>query len=195
MRRDVVRTDIQRWEQKYADKAPPLEIAADPSLVGLREHFTGEGRSLDVACGMGDNAIFLGELGYESYAVDGSFTAVSMTQARARARGLQVHAWVADLDTCPLPARAFDAVVVVRFLNRSLIETFQTLVKPGGILFYKTFNMNFLAQKPDFPRSYVLAPGELAERFSTCQCLATNDNPDNQETETYWLGRLVALPE
>jgi len=184
-----VRADIERWEKKYGGQTLSLEIAPDPLLLRLRSHFTGHGQSLDVASGLGDNAIFLAGLGYETYVVDGSFKALSMARARARAHGLGIHAWVADLDTCSLPDRAFDVILVVRFLNRSLIERFQRALTPGGLFFYKTFNVNFLKEKPSFPQSYVLQPGELAEFFHTWKCIETSDRPDNTETETYWLGR------
>ncbi|MDH3640170.1 MAG: class I SAM-dependent methyltransferase [Gammaproteobacteria bacterium] len=184
-----MRADIERWEQKYQRRGLHLEITPDPLLLCHRGLFTGHGRSLDVASGLGDNAMFLAGLGFETYAVDGSFNALSMAQARARAHNLNIHTWVADLDTYPLPECAFEVILVMRFLNRSLIEQFKNALRPGGLFVYKTFNANFLTNKPDFPPAYVLQPGELATFFRNWRCIETNDRPDNPETESYWIGQ------
>ncbi len=161
----------------------------DPLLIRHRGLFSGAGRSLDLASGLGDNAIFLAELGYDAFAVDGSTRAMTAAVHRARARGVNVYGWVADLDVYPLPPARFDLVVVFRYLNRARIERFKSALKVGGLFVYKTFNTGFLQNNPSFSKHYVLSAGELKAHFDTWECIDTNDYAANPAPQSFWIGR------
>jgi hypothetical protein len=84
---------------------------------------------------------------------------------------------------------AFDVIVVMRYLNRSISSDICAALRPGGVLFFETFNVNFLSEKPGFPRDYLLAPGEARSLFATLECLASNDGPTLQDSLSYLVGR------
>ncbi len=184
-----MRADIDRWNRKYAVHQGDADAAPDAMLVRHRRLLGGGGCALDLASGTGDNALYLAELGYHSIAIDGSINALRYCMARARARHLPVSALVADLDHFPLPPAYFDVIVVVRYLNRALVDPIKHALRPNGLLFYRTFNVNFLSAKPAFPAAYTLRHGELREWFADMVCVDTNDAPDNHDTDSYWIGR------
>jgi hypothetical protein len=79
---------------------------------------------------------------------------------------VDVRAWCADLAAAPLPAAAFDLIVVTRYLQRDLFDTLRAAVAPQGLVIYETFT----AQQRAFgvgPKSpaHLLEPGELRARF------------------------------
>jgi SAM-dependent methyltransferase len=147
------------------------------------------GFALDLACGVGHNAIFLARHGYEVVAVDASLVALRYARQALAGSGLSVHLVVADLDRFVLPERRFDVIVVVRFLARSLIPALKAALVPGGLMFYQTFNLNWLRFNPEFRREFLLEPGELARLFSDFETIETNDTPDVKADLSYWIGR------
>lgn len=188
----VMREDLERWESKYREMSPGQESTPDPLLIEHRHLLTGGGRACDLACGVGLNGIFLAQLGYDTCLIDGSFTALTVAGRIAAAAGATVMPVVADLDRFALPVSAFDAMVVIRYLNRSISGNICTALRPGGILIFKTFNENFLSEKPGFPKAYVLAPGEARTLFAQLECLSSNDDPANREVSSYLVGRKSA---
>lgn len=188
-----MKSDIDRWNEKYSNHQYSSNITPEPILIENSPHLSGAGNSLDLACGICDNALYLASIGYYSFAVDGSETAIRFGKRKASANHLSLLGFVADLDSYPLPEECFDVIVVIRYLNRSLIESIKRALKPGGILLMQTFNIRLLEKKPTFPNSYVLHDGELSSWFNDWKCIDTNDDDDtNQETESYWVGKKVS---
>lgn len=184
-----MRADIERWDRRYGQGEALPE--PDPILTGLRGRLAGRGWALDVACGLGQNALWLASLGYRVLAVDGSLVALRRARAAAVARGLEqrVHLVAADLDRFVLPEERFRLVVVVKFLSRPLLPALARAVAPGGLIFYRTFNRNHLAAAPGFNPQYVLAPGELVHAFSGFTPLTRHDPPEGGEPLSHLLAR------
>lgn len=183
-----MRADIERWNQKYLDRAA-APTAPDPLLLSYAHCLGDRGTALDVACGFGHNAVYLARRGYDVYAVDGSEVALRRCRAALRGEFLPVHLIVADLDVFAPPANHFDLVLVVHYLHRPLFPRLRAAVKPGGLLLYKTFNTRRLQADPRFPRGYLLEPGELARQFGDWETIATNERPVPSTDTTFWIGR------
>ena len=98
--------------------------AVAPALPGKR-------RVLDVAMGRGRHARFLSELDVAVYGVDRDFDAVRSVVREAAARGRIVRGWCADLTAFPLPRRAFEMVVVTRYLQRDLMHAIRRSGRAG----------------------------------------------------------------
>jgi len=184
-----MKRDIERWNEKYSKCRLTTVIKADPLLVENASLFSGKGNALDIASGVCNNALYLASLGYDSFAVDGSYTALRIGKHKAVANKLTLHCFVADLDIYHIVEHAFDMVVVIKYLNRNLVTAIKNAMKRDGVLLFKTFNCRFLDENPSFSRKYVLSDGELIEWFRDWDCVATNDIPTNNSTQTYWVGR------
>ncbi|UCH52836.1 MAG: class I SAM-dependent methyltransferase [Pseudomonadota bacterium] len=182
-------SDRERWERKYAAGNPNPSFTPDPILTQHVALLTGDGLALDVACGVGQNALYLAKQGYEVIAVDGSLTALRHCRAQLRRRPLPVHLVAADLDQFKLPAAHFALILVVRFLDRALIPRLKNALVPGGLLIYETFNIHWLQAKPSFNPAFLLEPGELAAQFADFELIATNDNPQMHDALSHFVGR------
>lgn len=184
-----MKSDRERWENKYSDRAVDTGIHPDEILAGFARQFTVDGPALDVAAGTCSNACFLAQLGFDTFAVDISHHGLALCLARAAANRLKVMAFVADLSRYPLPVGHFSAVCVTNFLDRSLFTGLKACVRPGGWLFYRTFNRGHLRDHPGFPQQYVLEDGELNRTFAGWQTIGTNEHDPGPETTSYWMGR------
>lgn len=169
--------DVERWEERYAQylsgektaQFEPDDLLADHSAL-----FPGNGKALDVATGLGANALWLAEQGYATSAVDCSNTGLSILQTEAERRNVEVTTHAVDLDRWVWPDNEFDVVCVFRFLNRDIFASIQQSLKPGGLLVYQTFNQNFLKDKPSFNPSYVLGDNELNEVFDSFEIIVND---------------------
>jgi tellurite methyltransferase len=184
-----MQTDIERWNRKYRTGNPNPDFVPDPLLVRCAPLLPAPGLALDVACGVGHNALFLARKGYEVIAVDGSETAIGYARAHLRGTDLKVHLVVADLERFTPPPARFDLVLVMRFLHRPLIAPLQRALKPGGLFIYQTFNTNYVRDRPDFRREFLLQPGELIARFQDFEILDSNDSPGLGEPQTFVIAR------
>lgn len=181
--------DILRWDKKYSAAETQDFSQVDGLLKTHAALLSGHGRALDVACGAGANAIHAAALGYATVGVDGSVEGLRIAARRAHERQLNVQFVNADLDRYRPPPDAFDLVMVFRYLNRSLYLPLERTLRPGGLIFFKTFNQNFLKSNPGFNPDYVLRPGELARAFAALDQLDTNDTAEVQESLSWWVGR------
>lgn len=184
-----MRADIERWNRKYRDGNPNPDFAPDPVLKDHAHLLDGKGMALEVACGVGHNAIFLAERGYDVIAIDGSIAGLNYCRNAIQRKGLRLSLIAADLERVTLPRDYFDVVIVFRYLYRPLVAQIKMALKPGGLVVYGTFNSNLLREKPDFNKEYLLKHGELSEWFAGFHLIATNDSPGLRDSLTYLVGR------
>jgi len=161
----VAVTDIaQKWDQRYQDQDPEV-LSPAPILRTHRELLPRGGRALDLAMGLGQNAVYLATLGFEVTGIDISPVAVQKALELAARCGVALDAVVADLEHFQLPIAAYDLVVNIAYLQRSLAPQIIAALKPGGVLVFETFTQDYLRYKPDSNPAFLLQPGELKELF------------------------------
>jgi tellurite methyltransferase len=116
--------------------------------------------------GSGRHALPLARMGWRVFGVDADLDAVFRASNQAKAEGIGIRAWCADLTKSELPADAFELVVVTRYLQRSLFDSIRRAVVPGGFVIYETFTtaQRALGWGPKSP-DHLLEPGELRRRF------------------------------
>lgn len=174
--------------------APEPEKAPRPPsefLVAMA-HRLPPGSVLDVASGEGRNAIFLAGRGHPVVGVDRSLEALSRAQRWARRAGIEVDLVQADLEHWELPHAAFDVVVNVRYLQRSLIPGMRDALRPGGVVVFETFLEEQLQlghpRNPDF----VLRHNELPALFAGCIVLHYEEGRFDLGRGPVYLARLLA---
>ncbi|STZ75615.1 SAM-dependent methyltransferase TehB [Bergeriella denitrificans] len=113
-------------------------MSATHSAVRAAQHIVPAGKALDMGCGQGRNALFLGLKGFNVTAVDANPQAVRNVAALAQQEGLPVRAFEYDLNTAALQ-EDFDyivATVVLMFLQPqripAVIADMQAHTRAGG---------------------------------------------------------------
>ena len=126
------------WNRRYAGAESLWSRKPNRFLVAEVEGLE-PGRALDLACGAGQNAVWLAGLRWEVTAVDYADVAVAKGIERAARAGVAVDFQVRDLlDYVPEP-RAFDLVLIL-YLHMSsegrrlVLERAADAVAPGGTL-------------------------------------------------------------
>ncbi|HZD10588.1 MAG TPA: class I SAM-dependent methyltransferase [Candidatus Binatia bacterium] len=158
--------DRERWDHKWRQ----FGAAPDPSplLMMHRQRLPPTGVALDVACGLGQNSVWLAQHGYRVLGVDISLVALRAAQALARQAGVAKRVALAqvDLDGWRPAPDSVDILCVFRFLDRELVPALLRAVRPQGIAFYLTRNQGILRRRPEASRSYLLAKDELLGFFA-----------------------------
>jgi SAM-dependent methyltransferase len=159
------------WNQRYQSA-----IVLPTACFALQKHaylLPKMGKALDLACGLGGNALFLAQRGLECSAWDFSAQAITQLQQVALGLDLPVQAEVRDVLLNPPAANSFDVIVVSHFLERDLAEPLKNALTKGGILIYQTFSREAVdLDSPPRNPAYRLAAGELLSLFSGLKVIA-----------------------
>lgn len=169
-------------------KEPAIEVKWDkiykscdysePTAV-LRENIfllPQKGCALDLACGLGANALLLAEKGLEVHAWDVSSTALSRLQQRAKQQDLEIASKQIFVKADDLPANSFDVVVISRFLDRSLSTSISACLKKDGLLFYQTFSREKRDSIGPNNSDFLLARNELLTLFQHLKVVVYKEN-------------------
>ena len=125
------------------------------------------GPVLDLACGKGQNGLFLAGLGLQVVLADRNPELLGKAMKAAEGKGLQVTFWEVDLETGqnPLKEDQYRAIVVFRYLHRPLIPFIKKAIKPGGILIYETYTSQQILYGRPYNPDHLLEPAELFNWF------------------------------
>jgi SAM-dependent methyltransferase len=160
-------SDRERWDAKYADKPAPDQLSPDDWLI---EQASGlpPGRALELACGLGHNAVWLASRSWRVDAVDISTTGLARAEELALRCGARVNWISADLDEFVADPAAYGLVVVFRFLDRERLPgIIESALRPTGRLVYETFTTAHLGRADAHLKNpaFALQPGELPRLF------------------------------
>ena len=126
------------WDRRYAGVENLWSAKPNRFLVAEVEDLPA-GRALDLACGEGQNAIWLAGLGWDVVGVDFSEVAIDKAQGRADRDGVAVDFAVTDLLEYEPKPGAFDLVLLL-YLHlppherRLVLERASAALAPGGTL-------------------------------------------------------------
>lgn len=154
----------KKWNQRYSEDngaGEPARVLLDYSHL-----LPAEGIALDLACGLGANALLLAQQGLETFAWDTSQVALSKLQANATRQRLKVQTQQRDCEQLPPEPGSLDVLVVSNFLYRPILKALVESLRPGGLLYYETHSL----ERPDHQTGpsnpdYLLRPGELLDVF------------------------------
>lgn len=181
-----MRTDRKKWDRRYEGGDRPHDGPPSEFLIRWLPYLP-RGRALDVATGLGRNALLLAEHGYRVDGVDISPVGLALARTRAISRGLRVKWLEADLDAWDPPEHRYAVVVMAFYLNRKLLPRLLEAVRPGGVMIVETH----LHSDDEVSRSrYRLRPGELRRRFAKWDILELEEGKFGGDPR--FLGRIVA---
>jgi SAM-dependent methyltransferase len=129
------------------------------------------GVALDLACGPGRHALYLAECGWSVTAVDKSRVAVDLLRSRAAARGFEIDARLADLETreFAIAPAAYDLICDTFYLQRDLFPSIRAGLRGGGI-FLGVVHVEEPSAPPMRPE-FLLRKGELRDEFTGFEIL------------------------
>jgi tellurite methyltransferase len=162
--------DKERWDSKYAQDE---FIYGKEPIPFLKEqlHLLPKGRALDLAMGQGRNGVYLATQGFQVTGLDISEKGLAMAQKLAEERRVTIDTQVVDLETAQLGKDAYDVVLCIYYLQRSLFPRMKEAIKNGGTVLVETYTLDHAKYNPKFPKDYLLQPNELLEQFKEFKIL------------------------
>ena len=167
---------LSKWDHVYSQYDHMRYPAAAEVLTENDFLLPSTGMALDLASGLGANAIFLAERGLAVTAWDISSVAIDKLTAYAVQQGLNINARQKKITAESFTGCCFDVIVVSRFLDRSLSDAIIGALKPDGLLFYQTFTREKTSRKPPNNPDYLLAENELLDMFSPLRVIFYREN-------------------
>ena len=161
----------QQWNERYLSEL--VEATPKPALVLLdNAHLLPErGKALDLACGVGGNALFMAQRGLQVVGWDYSSAAIDQLNQFAAQQKVKLQAEVRDVVVAPPTLQSFNVIVVSHFLDRSIISDLIDALKPGGLIFYQTFIQEKVNEVGPGNPDFLLKPNELLKLLSSLRIL------------------------
>jgi SAM-dependent methyltransferase len=166
---------IDKWNALYSQS----NTGDDSVTAVLSEHaflLPHTGTALDLASGLGGNAVFLARHGLAVTALDISSVAINKLTRYAAEHKLTINADQQHITPESLKANRFDVIVVSRFLDRTLMNAIIDALKPNGLLFYQTFTREKATDTPPHNPDYLLANNELLALFAPLTVVFYQEN-------------------
>ena len=163
--------DRIKWNRRHLQRPAP-EGPAD--IVAEFSPLAPPGRALDIAAGLGKNAVYLARQGFDVEAVDISDAALTR-YAHAHPR---LSCVCADLDLFNIPPARYSLILNIRFLHRRFFPQIIEGLIPGGILIFETW-----IRHPEAPsrgpvcQDYLLRENELLRAFLPLRILCYRESP------------------
>ncbi len=160
-----------KWDSIYANRSQEVPARAAVVLQRYKHWLPRQGVALDFACGRGGNALLFAHGGLNTHAWDISSVGLQQLDDEAKANGLDIDTRVLDLQSHPLETSSFDTIACSYYLDRNRFSAICNALKPGGLLFYETFNATVpMGEGPSNPH-FLLDRSELLQSFSELQVL------------------------
>ena len=153
-----------KWDAIYTENTQSPK--ASEVLLCNQHLLPTHGNALDLACGLGSNALFLAQQGLQVEAWDISPIALAKLAENAQQQNLPIATHQCLITADRLPKIHFDVIVICRFLDRSLCNAIMAALKTEGLLFYQTFTRNKVDQQGPSNPDYLLDCNELLRLFS-----------------------------
>lgn len=184
--------EVGGWEERYRSRertSEDFDAAPSPLLVEVASKFA-PGRALDLACGTGRNALWLGEHGWQVTAVDGSAAAIEEVRRRARDRDLEIEARVADLEKSEyrIAPDSWDLIAILYYLPTDSFEAAKRGVVPGGIV----LAIVHAAGPGEEPTSHRLRSGTLRDYFRGWEILHSREGAPTDATHKRLVAEIAA---
>lgn len=158
---------ISKWDRRYQN--PDLKPKACEILTLYPNYLPSQGRALDLACGLGGNAIYLAQHNLKVCAWDISQQAIKRLKAAGHDNNIRPEA--RDVIANPPQANSFDVIVVSYFLQAEIFPALKSALRQGGILYYQTHDLNAADYGGPKNPDYLLKDRQLIMEFSGFEIL------------------------
>ena len=159
-------SDKEKWDANYQSRQENGETTKFTPAYILQEFhhlLPNQGKALDLASGLGANALFLAQHNMESHAWDISSIAIEKLKEISNSLNLNINTEVRDVVTSPPEENSFDVIVVSHFLDRQIMPNIIAALRKNGLLFYQTFTKLRVQETGPSSDKYRLGKNELLD--------------------------------
>ncbi len=161
----------EKWDNIYQGRENSQPGKGDKVLCENTHLLPKSGNALEIACGLGANALVLADSGLQTDAWDISPVAIEQLQAIAIEKGLPLKGEARDVMLRPPAPESYDVIVVSHFLERDLATHIIAALRADGLLLYQTFTRIQVSNSGPKNEAFRLAENELLEMYSSLKIL------------------------
>lgn len=186
----MTQKDRHKWNARYRKNTTPPYVRP---IIKRFHHLAQKGNVLDLATGLGANALFLAQKGFSVFAVD--ISDIALTPLTHRHSNL--FPICMDLDTWEIPSNFFNLIINIRFLKRRLFPQIIEGLKSGGVLIAETYLADDpgCCKKTSSCRDYFLRANELLHAFLPLKLIYYHEEPVAKEGEKGRSAGLVGIKQ
>ncbi|MDA7978951.1 MAG: methyltransferase domain-containing protein [Pirellulales bacterium] len=196
------RQDREKWNARYAaaayDDGEDCPFATlqtpHPFVVAQADLLPTGGTALDLAGGVGRNAIWLAQQGMNVTLLDISHLALERAGIFAQQEDVSIKILEHDAADEGIPEGAWDVIVSSYFLRRELFAQFPNRLTPGGLLIFVHGTASNLKRHTKPPREFLLEDDELPSLIQGLDVLSYEEGwigepPEDARHETQLVAR------
>ena len=154
----------EKWNAIYQSRTHDQKQATRV-LIENRHLLPESGKALDLACGLGANALYLAQHKLDTCAWDISSEAISTLDKFAKDSNINLVTEVRDVSNNPPSEDTFDVIVVSHFLDRKIIPNIKNALKKNGLIFFQKFTADKTNETGPKNPDYLLGKNELLSLF------------------------------
>jgi 2-polyprenyl-3-methyl-5-hydroxy-6-metoxy-1,4-benzoquinol methylase len=188
---DDTEDDRKRWDRLFNTRT--YVFGKEPASF-LKDHVAmlQPGHVLDIAMGEGRNAVFMAKKGFTVEGVDYSEVALRKAKLLARENKVDITTINADLQSYQIKPDAYDVILDIDYLQRSLIDGIKKGLHKGGIVVFENLTVDQLKNTTEqIPREELLNRGELKELFKDLQIIEYRETNDGKNAKASLIARKV----
>lgn len=162
--------DRARWNERYLGDDAPRRVHANLKKFA---HLLQAGMILDLAGGMGQNALWLIERLPNSRAVVADISDKALQMASP-----QLARVLCDASALPFAPHSFDTILCTRFFDARV--NFFDLLAPRGIIFFETYTTADAKYCPEFNSAHRFDLATIPAYFTQLEILHLEETDDGQ---------------
>jgi 2-polyprenyl-3-methyl-5-hydroxy-6-metoxy-1,4-benzoquinol methylase len=174
-------------QQNCADIIPSTVLLENSHLL------PSTGKALDLACGMGANAIFMAKLKLQVDAWDVSSTALKKLDEYCQLNNLNIDTSLRDVEKMPPKINSFDVVTVSQFLHRPTFHALCESLRVDGLLFYQTFTSEKAHQVGPTNPDFLLEKNELLNLCNGMEILVYREEGIQGDLQRGWRNQAMIV--
>ena len=185
-------TQADKWDRIYSQKDCMEEPACE--VLSQNVHLLpSTGKALDLASGLGANAILLAQNNLQTHAWDISQIALEKLEEFASSHHLNICTSLKDVENHPPDKNTFDVICVSNFLHRQSFHNLIEALTNNGLLFYQTFVVEKTMDIGPSNPSFLLKKNELLNLCHGMEILVYREEGIQGNIESGWRNQAMVV--
>ncbi len=183
-----------KWDAKY--RLADVVMAEPARVLYENKHLLpGWGEALDMACGLGANAVLLAQQGLQVHAWDSSAVALEKLNQYSADKQLAISTELRDVVQYPPSANYLDVIVVSNFLERTVCPAIIKALRPQGLVFYQTWTRHKVAAVGPSNPDYLLDDNELLQIFQGLKIRVYREESLSGDKDNGWRNQAMLVAQ
>ena len=182
----------EKWNKIFSQSGTKTTTASEVLQQNLHL-LPDSGEALDLACGLGGNALLLAERGFETHAWDISSVAIDKLNNTTREKQLSIYTEVRDVEQNPPRANSFDVIVAGNFLHRPSFVRLVDALRNNGLLFYQTFTEEKVDDIGPSNPDFLLIRNELLRLCKSMDVLVYREEGKQGDIKQGWRNQAMIV--